>query len=227
MDTDFSAIIKKCHLFYGVSEADLQLLLSILRVRKLQKGEFLFAEGAEADGFYIVSSGKVKVYKLSPDGRERILHVVQPGNSFAEAAIFDDGRYPAFATTLDTSTLLFFPKREFLSLLHHHSQLAINMIAGLSRFLRQFTVQIEDLTFRDVPARLARYLLGLGSPLATAVSLPVSKTQLASNLGTTSETLSRTFRKLSDEEVIAVKGKTIEIIDVERLSALAASYKDV
>ena len=226
MNSAFSEIIKQCHLFYGVTEADLQLLLAILKIRNFQKGDFLFEEGAEADGFYIVASGKVKVYKLSPDGRERILHVVQPGNSFAEAAIFDDGRYPAFAETLDASTLLFFPKRDFLDLLHQHSQLAINMIAGLSRFLRQFTVQIEDLTFRDVPARLARYLLSLGSPETTSVSLPVSKTQLASNLGTTSETLSRTLRKLSDDEMIHVKGKKIEILDADRLSGLAASYKD-
>ena len=226
MNIDFSEVIKKCHLFSGVTEADLQLLSSILKVRKFQKGGFLFAEGAEADGFYVVATGKVKVYKLSPDGRERILHVVQPGNSFAEAAIFDDGRYPAFAETLDNSTLLFFPKRDFLDLLHHHSQLAINMIAGLSRFLRQFTVQIEDLTFRDVPARLARYLLSLDQPTTPSVVLPVSKTQLASNLGTTSETLSRTLRKLSDDEVIRVKGKQIEILDADRLSALAVSYKE-
>ncbi|MCK4501540.1 MAG: Crp/Fnr family transcriptional regulator, partial [Desulfuromonadales bacterium] len=190
MNNNSLKIIKQCPLFYSSSEYDLQLLLSILRVRKFPKGEFLFAEGAEADGFYIVASGKVKIYKLSPDGKERILHIIQPGNSFAEAAIFDDGRYPAFAETLDVSELLFFPKREFFDLLHQHTQLAINMIAGLSRFLRLFTVQIEDLTFRDVPARLARYLLDLGAEDTKSVLLPISKTQLASNLGTTSETLS-------------------------------------
>ncbi|MCD6187310.1 MAG: cyclic nucleotide-binding domain-containing protein, partial [Desulfuromusa sp.] len=124
MEGNPSEIIKQCHLFYGVTEIDLQLLLSILRIRKFKKGEILFAEGADAEGFYIVASGKVKVYKLSPDGRERILHVVQAGHSFAEAAIFDDGRYPAFAETLQPSTLLFFPKQEFLDLLHLHSQLA-------------------------------------------------------------------------------------------------------
>lgn len=226
MDIDTSKIIKQCHLFSGVTPEDLHLLLSILRIRKFEKGEILFAEGSVAEGFYIVSVGKVKVYKLSPDGRERILQVVQTGHSFAEAAIFDDGRYPAFAETLQPSTLLFFPKREFLDLLHQHSRLAINMIAGLSRFLRQFTLQIEDLTFRDVPARLARYLLNLGHPGATSVSLPVSKTQLASNLGTTSETLSRTLRKLSDDEVIDVKGKKIEILDADRLFFLAESYKE-
>ena len=226
MGNDSSEIIKQCPLFYGVTTEDLQLLLKILRVRKFNKGEILFEEGAAAEGFYIVASGKVKVYKLSPDGRERILHVVQVGHSFAEAAIFDDGRYPAFAETLQTSTLLFFPKREFLDLLHHHSQLAINMIAGLSHFLRQFTVQIEDLTFRDVPARLARYLLSLYDEKPLLISLPLSKTQLASNLGTTSETLSRTFRKLSDGEIISVQGRKIEILDIDRLFDLAASYKE-
>ena len=100
------------------------------------------------------------------------------------------------------------------------------MIAGLSFFLRQFTVQIEDLTFRDVPARLARYLLNSSTETPGVISLPVSKTQLASNLGTTSETLSRTFRKLSDEEIISVQGRRIEILDSDRLFDLAASYKE-
>jgi len=225
VDTDYSEIIKSCPLFSGISEVDLDLLLTIMRLRRVPGGEVLFEEGAAASGFYIVALGKVKVYKLSPDGRERILHVVQPGNSFAEAAIFDDGRYPAFAESLAESTLLFFPKRDFLDLLHQHSQLAINMIAGLSRFLRLFTMQIEDLTFRDVPARLARYLLSLNCVEKVAI-LPISKTQLASNLGTTSETLSRTFRKLSDDEMIRVQGKSIEILAPDRLTDLAESFKD-
>jgi CRP/FNR family transcriptional regulator len=121
---------------------------------------------------------------------------------------------------------LFFPKREFLDLLHQHSQLAINMIAGLSRYLRQFTVQIEDLTFRDVPARLSRYLVALADNRQTAVILPVSKSQLASNLGTTSETLSRTLRKLADEDLIRVQGKTVEILNLDRLQELSTSQKD-
>jgi len=227
MDIFFPEIIKQCHLFSGVTNEDLTLLTAILRKREFSKGEILFEDGDEADGFYIIASGKVKVYKLSLEGRERILHVVQPGNSFAEAAIFDNGRYPAFAETLSSSTLLFFPKREFLDLLNSHPQLAINIISGLSRFLRQFTVQIEDLTFRDVPARLARYLLSFGDETLVSVELPVSKSQLASNLGTTSETLSRTLRKLSDDEMIGVKGKNIEILAFDRLQDLAESYKEI
>lgn len=218
--------LKKCHLFSGVTDDNLKLLVSICRIRESQRGELLFAQGEQAAGFFVVASGKVKVYKLSPDGKERVLHIIQPGNTFAEAAIFDDGNYPAFAEPLEKSELLFFPKQEFLDLLHSHSQLSINMIAGLSKFLRQFITQIEDLTFRDVPARLARYLVDLTEGDSSVVHLPCSKTQLASNLGTVSETLSRTFRKLSDEGMIRVQGKNIEILDADRLTDLANTHKE-
>lgn len=222
-----SEIIKKCHLFSGVTEDDLQLLRSVCRIREYRRGDILFEQGEKAAGFYVVVTGKVKIYKLSPEGKERILHVVLPGHTFAEAAIFADGCYPAFAESLEKSTLVFFPKKDFLQLLHKHSQISINIIGGLSKFLRQFVVQIEDLTFRDVPARLARYLIEIGGDEKVCVTLPFSKTQLASNLGTVSETLSRTFRKMSDEEIIRVQGKNIEILDVERLLDLADSYKDI
>ncbi len=223
---DISSIIKRCPLFAGVTPEDLERLLAICRARPHERGELLFSEGEEAAGFYIVASGKVKVYKLSPEGKERILHIVHPGGAFAEAAIFVSGLYPAYAEPLEKSQLIFFPKNDFLALLHQHSQIAINMIGGLSRFLRQFTTQIEELTFKDVPARLARYILDLAGDEAERVELPISKTQLASNLGTVSETLSRTFRKLSNEDIIAVKGKVIDIVDRDRLEDLSETYKE-
>lgn len=220
MSSNLSDALKRCHLFAGTSEQDRETLLSIARSREANRGDLLFQEGQKADGFYVVVSGKIKVFKLAPDGRERILHIIQPGNTFADAAIFDDGNYPAFAMSLDSSSLLFFPKIQFLDLLHQHPQLAINMIAGLSRFLRTFALQIEDLTFRDVPSRLARFLLAHRNSNNSQVVLPVSKAQLASNLGTTSETLSRTLRKLTDEEMITVQGRTIDLLDLERLHDL-------
>jgi len=220
MNINLSHILKQCHLFAGTSEEDRQMLLSLSKSRDYNRGELLFEEGQVADGFYVVVSGKVKVFKLSPDGRERILHVIHPGSSFADAAIFDDGAFPAFAMCIDQSSLLFFPKDQFLTLLHRQPQLAINMIAGLSRFLRNFAIQIEDLTFRDVPARLARFLISEYDKDSRQVKLTVSKAQLASNLGTTSETLSRTLRKLADEELIAVQGRTINLIDLNRLHDL-------
>lgn len=220
MSNNISTILKQCHLFAGTSDDDREKLLSIGRIREFQRGELLFEEGQVADGFYVVISGKVKVFKLSPDGRERILHVIHPGSSFADAAIFDDGAFPAFAVSIDQSKLLFFPKDHFLNLLHSYPQLAINMIAGLSRFLRNFATQIEDLTFRDVPSRLARYLLSIRQDDIDHVRLTISKAQLASNLGTTSETLSRTLRKLVDDELIEVQGRIIRFLDVERLHDL-------
>jgi len=223
---DINTSIRSCHLFAGVTDEDLKLLAGVSRLQDYSRGQVLFGQGDEAIGFYVVAAGKVKLYKLSPDGKERILHIVQPGGSFAEAAIFGDGRYPAFAEPLSKVQLVFFPKREFLNLLHSHSQIAINMIGGLSRFLRQFATQIEDLTFKDVPSRLARYLLDLGGDECDKVELPIAKSQLASNLGTVSETLSRTFRKLSDEAIIQVKGKQIEILDVDRLIDLSESFKE-
>lgn len=219
-------IAKRCHLFSGLTDADLDFLARVGKLREYEKNEVLFSDGEKALGFYVVGTGKVKIYKLSPEGKERILHIVHPGGTFAEAAIFGNGLYPAYAEPLEKSQLVFFPKNEFLNLLHDHSQIAINMIGGLSRFLRQFATQIEELTFKDVPARLARYLLDLSGDEAESVELPISKTQLASNLGTVSETLSRTFRKLADDAIIEVRGKVIDILDRDRLEDLAEKYRE-
>lgn len=221
---DLPKILRQSPLFAGTTDEDINAILRICKVREYERGEILFDEGDVAQGFYIVAVGRVKVYKLSPEGKERILHVVQSGGNFAEAAIFADGLYPASAEPLEKSTLIFFPKRDFLDLLTAQGQIAINMIGGLSRFLRLFAGQIEELTFRDVPSRLARYLLDLNNERNGAVELPTSKSAIASRLGTVSETLSRTFRKLSDEGLIRVEGKTIVILDAERLSDLAERF---
>lgn len=220
------AVIKKCPLFSGVTDEDLDRLVAVAKFREVEKGELLFSEGETAKGFFVVAEGAIKIFKLSPEGKERILHIVHPGSTFAEAAIFGNGLYPAHAEPLQKSQVLFFAKKEFLLLLHQHAQIAINMIGGLSRFLRQFAVQIEELTFKDVPARLACYLLELAGDEQRVVNLPISKTQLASRLGTVSETLSRTFRKLSEEALLQVDGKVITILDRDRLEDLSASYKD-
>ena len=221
---DLPKVIRQSPLFAGTTDEDVAAILKICKVKEYERGEVLFDEGDMAQGFYIVAAGRVKVYKLSPEGKERILHVVQPGGNFAEAAIFADGLYPASAEPLEKSTLIFFPKRDFLDLLTAQGRIAINMIGGLSRFLRLFAGQIEELTFRDVPSRLARYLLDLSNERNGAVELPTSKSAIASRLGTVSETLSRTFRKLSDEGLIRVEGKTIVILDAERLSDLAERF---
>jgi CRP/FNR family transcriptional regulator len=218
--------IKMCPLFAGLNDGDLAALLNISRKSEFPKGTILFTEGEEARGFYVPVSGKVKIYKVTPEGRERVLRIAEPGRTFAEAAIFDLGTYPANAATLDRSVLLFFPKHEVLQLLKNNVQLAINMIGGISRLLREFMDQMEDIAFRDVPARLARYLLDLAERGGQRVELPLSKSQLAVNLGTVSETLSRTFRKMVDDGLICVQSRTIDILDADRLTILADRYKE-
>jgi len=223
---NYSQILKTCPFFAGLSDVDIEALMGIARVRDSSRGELLFSDGEKAVGFFVVLDGKVKVYKLSPEGKERILHIIHPGGTFAEAAIFADGLYPAYAEPLQSSKLLFLPKEGFLNLLMDNGRISINMIAGLSKFLRQFANQIEDLTFKDVPSRLARYLMVLSEGVKESLELPISKSQLASNLGTVSETLSRTLRKLSEDDLISVSGKTVEILDFERLEELAEKCKE-
>lgn len=218
------ASLRKCPIFSGVSDPDLDLLVSIGRVRECPKGELLFADGDTALGFYVVLAGKVKIYKLSPEGKERILHIIHPVATFAEAAIFGSGLYPAYAEPLEKSLLFFLPKDAFLQALRSNSELSLGMIGGLSAYLRLFARQIEDMTFKDVPARLARFLIDHAD--GECVTLSVSKTQLASHLGTVSETLSRTFRKLSDEGLISVSGKAIQILDLDTLEELADTCKE-
>ncbi len=218
--------IKTCPLFAGASDSDLDALLRICRRGDYPKGTILFSEGEEARGFYVPVTGKVKIYKLSPDGKERILRIAHPGRTFAEAAIFDVGVYPANAATLERSVLLFFPKKEILGLLHNNVQLAINMIGGISRILREMMDQMEALTFKDVPARLARYLLDQADGSMRQITLPVSKTQLAANLGTVSETLSRTFRKMTEDGLIRVNSRIIELLDEPELERIAERYKE-
>jgi CRP/FNR family transcriptional regulator len=223
---DKKTAIKNCPLFAGATDSDLDALARICRRGEYPKGTTLFSEGDEARGFYIPITGKVKIYKLSPDGKERILRIAHPGRTFAEAAIFDVGLYPANASTLEKSVLLFFPKQEILELLHGNVQLAINMIGGISRILRELMDQMEAMTFKDVPARLARYLLDQADGDGRQVMLPVSKTQLAANLGTVSETLSRTFRKMAEDKLLRVSSRTIELLDRQGLEEIAERYKE-
>ncbi len=223
---DSKLAIKMCPLFAGLNNGDLAALLKISRRSEVPKGTILFSEGEDARGFYVPISGKVKIYKVTPEGRERVLRIAEPGRTFAESAIFDLGIYPANAATLERSILLFFPKQEVLHLLKSNVHLAVNMIGGISRLLREFMNQMEAIAFRDVPSRLARYLLDLAEASGSRVELPLSKTQLAVNLGTVSETLSRTFRKMVDDKLIRVQSRTIDILNIEGLVSLADRYKE-
>jgi CRP-like cAMP-binding protein len=209
-------------LFAGLSKEQVAALARIGVRRACKKGEQLFAEGDEGTGFYVVLTGRVKISKVSPEGKEQILHMVGPGEPFGEVPVFTGQGFPADATAAAQSTVLFFPRVAFVGLIKRDPTLALNMLAQLSRRLRQFTGLVEDLSLKEVPGRLAKYLLYLADRDGQgAVELDISKGQLASLLGTIPETLSRILARLDREGLIRSKGKQIRILDRAGLQRIA------
>jgi CRP/FNR family transcriptional regulator len=223
--------LKRCPLFAGLKEEDLKKIKAVASLKRVGKKQILFSDGEEARGFYVILSGKVKLFKISPEGKEQILHVVSPPEAFAEAALFLEGNYPAFAETLTDSQLLFFPKRDFIQLIERNPQLSINMIVSLSYFLRKFASLIEELSLKEVSSRVAKYLIDLSLKSAKEgrspkeIDLDLSKSQLASKLGTISETLSRSLAKMKAKKIIDVKKNRILILNREALEAVASGLK--
>jgi CRP/FNR family transcriptional regulator, dissimilatory nitrate respiration regulator len=202
-------------LFNGLPLEQVDRILKIVVEKKYNRGETIFFEGDNGNGFYMVESGKVKIYKMSLSGKEQILHIFGPGEPFGEVPVFHGHPFPATAESIIKSTLLFFPRQRFIQLVHETPSIALNMLAVLSMRLRRFASQIENLSLKEVPARLAGYLTYLSEEQGNAdvVELEISKGQLASLLGTIPETLSRIFAKMSEEGLIAVEGRTIRILN--------------
>jgi CRP-like cAMP-binding protein len=224
-------LLKRCPLFAGLREEDLKRIRGIALLKQVVKKEVLFSDGEEAKGFYVILSGKIKLYKISPEGKEQILHMVSAPDAFAEAALFLEGSYPAFAEALVNSQLLFFPKRDFIHLIERNPKLSINMIVSLSDFLRKFASLIEELSLKEVSSRVAKYLIDFSLKSAKdgknpkEVDLDLSKTQLASKLGTISETLSRTLSKMKAKGIIGVNKNKILILNRELLEEMASGMK--
>ncbi|MBN1142689.1 MAG: Crp/Fnr family transcriptional regulator [Deltaproteobacteria bacterium] len=210
-------------LFEGLSPEQSQALAAIARQSSFQKGERIFSEGDEGRGLHVVASGKVRVFKLSPAGKEQILHIFGPGDPFGEIALFSGRSFPAHAEAHDDCEVLFFPRREFAACIAADPSLAFNMLAVLSQRLRRFAQLIEDLSLKEVPGRLAAHLLFLSRRDGgrDRVTLEVTKGQLASLLGTIPETLSRILARMSRQGLIEVDGARIVLRQIEVLRALA------
>jgi CRP/FNR family transcriptional regulator len=217
--------IARIPLFEGLPSEQLEDLAMILTEQGFQKGDIIFSEGEEADGFYVTVKGRVKVYKLSAEGKEQILHIFGPGEPFGEVPVFTGQRFPAHAEAMEESRVFFFPKESFVDLVRRNPSLALNMLGVLSKRLRRFTALIDDLSLKEVPGRLAAYLLYLtakkGEP--SEIELSITKAQLASLLGTIPETLSRILGKMTAQSLIEIDGRVIRILDRESLRELVDS----
>ena len=215
-------------LFAGLPKPQQEALAAIAITKSFPRGRLIFAEGAEAVGFYVLLSGRVKIYKMSLEGKEQILHLFGAGDAFGEAAVFAGHRYPAHAETMDPSTALFLPRHAFVALVEKHPALALNMLADLSRRLHRFANLIEDLSLKEVPGRLAAYLLYLSERQGNSddLTLEVPKVQLASLLGTIPETLSRILARMVREGLIELaETRLIRILDRASLEQLASGER--
>jgi CRP-like cAMP-binding protein len=224
-------ILQRIYLFSGLPPADLEPLARMAVRKNFVRGATIFWEGKEAQGFYILIAGQIKLVKSSPDGKEYIMRLVGTGETFAEAAVFGDIPYPVTAMALEDSQTLFFPKAPFLNHLAATPALARNMLATLSRLMFHLTQQLEDLSLKEVSARLARYILERCQNIHGEISqglqceLPTTKTHLASYLGTISETLSRTLSRFKSLGLIEVDKGKITILDPVALQKMVRGTK--
>lgn len=215
--------LQKTPLFGTLSAEELRSVAAMASLRHYARKETIFQEGDRADGFFVVASGRVKVFKLSADGKEQILHLIGPGQSFAEATIFEGGVFPAHAEALADTDLVFLPKRPFIDFLERNPKVAVRMLASLSRWLKRMTDLVDSIALRDVETRLVRFVYedlggqGVKPKDGTVYEFPVSKNVLAARLGTVPETFSRILRKLAEEGKIRVRGKQLRILKADAL----------
>ena len=237
MDT---SIIKHIFFFSELNDEDLELIGRFSRLKPYNKGDIIFFDTEPYLGFYAVIEGIVKIYKISKDGREHIMHIVDPYNTFAEVPLFenpgkvstDDFRYPANAMALtDDTRVLLIPAKTFIEVIRSNPGLSIKIISGFAKRLRHLNKHIEEITLKDVTKRVADFILAENTKgksktdpkyKENTVHLKISKNDLASYLGTIPETLSRTFKKLQDDGAIDVNGKTITITDRDKLKKLCS-----
>ena len=211
--------------FEELPNGQIEDLSMIITDQVFDRGQIIFSEGDDGNGFYVVISGRVKIFKLSPEGKEQILHIFGPGDPFGEVAVFAGQHFPANAEAMESSRIFFFPMESFSDLIKDNPSLALNMLAILSKRLRRFANLIDDLSLKEVPGRLAAHLLYLSgqSEGSEQLELNITKTQLASLLGTIPETLSRILGKMSKQGLIESDGRRIKILDHVALEELAES----
>jgi len=216
--------LRGCRLFQGLPPADLQEIVAITLTKRLEKGEYLFHEGDPTHGFFVVQNGRINVHRVSAAGKEQVIHVFGPGASFAEGTLAGDAGYPADARALESSQVLLVQRQEFVALLRRQPELVLRMLGSMSQHLRVLVGLIEDLTLKDVETRLAHWLLkrcarpNTNTPVA--IELPMTKRVLAAELGTVSETLSRTLAKFRKQKLLVVSGKKVTVLNPTALAQL-------
>lgn len=216
--------LRRCQLFAGLPPHDLDAIIAITIVKSFEKGEYVFHEGAPSHGFYVVQKGAINVHRVNATGKEQVIHVFRDGESFAEATLATESGYPADARALESSQVLLVQKAGFLALLRRQPELALRMLSSMSLHLRVLVAQIEDLTMKDVETRLANWLVkrcpNPDGQQPVTIQLKSTKRVLAAELGTVSETFSRSLAKFRDQNILSVNGKSMTVLNPAKLSSL-------
>jgi CRP/FNR family transcriptional regulator, dissimilatory nitrate respiration regulator len=216
--------LRSCQLFAGLPPADLRIIAELAVVKSLERGDYLFREGDPSHGFYVVQTGSINVHRVNQAGKEQVIHVFRAGESLAEAALATDSGYPADARAIEPSQVLLIQKAGFLGLLRRQPELSLRMLGAMSLHLRVLVSQLEDLTLKDVETRLANWLVrrcpDRQSEQPFKIELNMTKRVLAAELGTVSETLSRTLAKFREQNLIEVQGKQLTVLSPSKITAL-------
>jgi CRP/FNR family transcriptional regulator len=220
-----AALLKKVPIFSGLDESESAFLTARVVQRKFGAGELIFGEGEPCSGLYVIESGNVRIFKSSAGGREQVLSIDGPGGSIAELPVFDGGTYPASAQAITAVTLLFFSKQDFQSLCLQHPEVALKVLRVVGGRLRRLVGIIEELSFTTVRHRLAALLVrlakteGARSGPGATFTLPVNNNELAAQIGTVRELVSRNLSRLQAEGLIEIDGRTVRVPDLKKLEA--------
>lgn len=210
--TGVSSSLRCCQLFSGLSADDLNAIASFAVSLRLAKGESLFHAGDASRGLFVVQTGAVSVSRVNAAGKEQVIYVFRGGESFAEASLASPTGYPANARAIEPSTVLLIPKDPILGLISRRPDLALRMLGSMSTHLRVLVGALEDLALKNVETRLLNWLLRHAVPrpkLPPLATIPGTKRTLAAELGTSSETLSRTLGELRDRGWVRVEGRDL------------------
>lgn len=220
---DFEKTLRNAPLFAGLTDAQFSFLTSRLVERQADPGELIFHEGQPCSGLFIIQSGSVRIFKNSASGREQVLSIEGSGASIAELPVFDGGDYPASAQSLVKSSLLFLSKQDFQALCMQHPEVSLKVLQKVGARLRQLVGIIEDLSFTTVRHRLAALLLrmarteGRRTPAGIEITLSSTNQDIAAQIGTVRELVSRNLSRFQSEGLLRMEGRTVWIPSLERL----------
>jgi CRP/FNR family transcriptional regulator, dissimilatory nitrate respiration regulator len=217
--TALMGTLRQTRMFADLSSDNLAAVADVCSLKSLEKGEMLFREGDKAEGFYVLQTGAISIFKVTPDGREQIICVFRPPESFAEVTLATVEAYPANGVALENSKVILVQRSGFRDLICRQPELSLHMLASMSLHLKHLVQTLQDYKGRQIEGRLADWLIRHAPAGAESFDLPVSKKNLAGQLGVTSETLSRTLARFRDEGLIRVEGPRLHLLNTGGLRA--------